>query len=150
MAKPSIHPGESPDEDFVLKNQRSLIRTLLHGPKAVDGIEVWSHSRDIKLWNVINRYHHRSLRNSVAYGQVPPRMRQSFPELGEAPLPIAEGELIIVRIEFLDDYFISPGRGNDTRAFRKTGGVFAEEPLPEDFRDLVFRDHYEMLERIAD
>jgi len=80
------------------------------------------------LWRVTGRLKTGLLGADIDYGKVPNTMKQKFPvsETYEA-LPIkhpADGKEVYFQIDFIDDHFFAPGRGDRTAVFVKKAGMF--------------------------
>lgn len=117
---------------------RGLLLSRRHKP--VVRIDVWSFTKESKLWELETANHSKAppTNSKLVYGNVPSTMEQTFPSSDEPPRRIDEGESIIVRIEYIDDVFIAPGSGRDAKLFRKTQKGFVIMPVdPEDVDRLI-------------
>jgi hypothetical protein len=116
--KPTINAAR-PNSDLDFQIRDLLLSKYL---KLVVRIDVWSFTEGTKLWKLETvAWSEAPLVDSkLVYGDVPSRMRQTFPSSNVPPRRIDEGEAIIVRIEYIDDHFLGPGSGTDAKLFRKT------------------------------
>ena len=115
--KPSIDeatPGDKP-RFRIVSGSRS---------KPVTSVRVWSHTRDIRLWELGSGYYDgQKLRPSeIDYGIVPRGLLQAFPGDNESPSMLQDEEIIVVDITYLDDHFIAPGMGWRRKVFRHSQG----------------------------
>ena len=124
--KPTVSAAR-PDSDVDFRIRDLLVSKSL---KPVVRIDVWSFTEASKLWELetVDWSEAPLAESKLVYGKVPSRMRQAFPSSNEPPRRIDQGEAIIVRITYIDDQFLTPGSGADTKLFRKTLKGFVTLP----------------------
>jgi hypothetical protein len=124
--------GPVPSIEASGAKQKTAFRVRRASPyKDLVSIMVWSHTRDVNLWEVVYFYDAGAEKRKelIEYGVIQQGQRQVLPKNGEAPPPMEEGEQIGIRITYSDARVWGYRIGSARKSFRyRNGRLVPDEP----------------------